>query len=145
MTPECLQVGLWFLCLFLGPFPSIGLFCLVSMWWFIFYYILFHFVLLLSLKSRFFSNERQKGNRSRWEGSGKELEGIEWGETAIRIYCIRKESSFNKRGRWVTKSWKKVLEPQKLIAKWKTSLERVNVECVFLEKTRLQRLYKSCR
>lgn len=34
-----------------------------------------------------------KDGRERWE----ELQGIWEGETAMRIYCVRKESIFNKR------------------------------------------------
>lgn len=30
-------------------------------------------------------------------GAGEKLGGVEGGETIIRIYCMRKESSFNKK------------------------------------------------
>lgn len=40
---------------------------------------------------------RKKGSGSGWEGSGEKLGGVEGGETVIGIYCMRKESIFNKR------------------------------------------------
>jgi hypothetical protein len=60
--------------------------------------ILFCCILLLSLRNLFFSNERQKkGVYLKGIGDEKELEGVERGQTISRIYCVRKESVFNKR------------------------------------------------
>lgn len=42
------------------------------------------------------SNERQTGSGSGGVGNGDELGGVREGETIIRIYCMRKESNFNK-------------------------------------------------
>lgn len=53
-------------------------------------FILLYFVLLLSLRSLFFSNERQKGSGSGGNGGGEELGGAEGREALIRIYCMRK-------------------------------------------------------
>lgn len=39
----------------------------------------------------------KKGVEPEGRGSGKELGGVEEGETAIRTYCMRKKSIFNKR------------------------------------------------
>lgn len=39
----------------------------------------------------------KKGVVSDWKGDGEELGGAEGGETIIKIHCIRKEYSFNKR------------------------------------------------
>jgi hypothetical protein len=63
------------------------------------YYILFCHVLLLSLRSLFFSNERQKGVDPEVIGSGKELGGVEGWETVNRMCCMRKESIFHKRNK----------------------------------------------
>jgi hypothetical protein len=53
--------------------------------------------LLLSLRSLFFSNERQKGSgsgwKTRWGGTGRSRRK----ENVFRLYCMRKESMFNKR------------------------------------------------
>jgi len=70
------QVGLWFLCLFLGSFPSVGFSYPISVWWFLFYLIIsFCYIVLLSLRSLLFSNWRQKGSGSgfkkKWEGMGR--------------------------------------------------------------------------
>ena len=51
--------------------------------------------MFLSLRSLFFSNERQRGSGSGGEEGGKELGGVEEGETVIRIYYVREESIFN--------------------------------------------------
>jgi hypothetical protein len=49
---------------------------------------------LLSLRSVFFSNERQKQSESRRRGVREELGAAEEEETIIRIYCMRKGSFF---------------------------------------------------
>lgn len=97
-------------CVFLILMPSLGL---VSCCWisssnfdvmlFGFSYILCCCVLLLSLRSLFFSSERQKGNGSRWEGGGVEQGGIEGGETLIRMYPMSKASIFKQRGNTLKK------------------------------------------
>lgn len=74
---------------------SLLLGCHVQLQYDSFCFILLYFVLLLSLKSLVFTNERQKGSGSR--GGWEELGGIERGETIIRIYYVVKESIFNKR------------------------------------------------
>jgi hypothetical protein len=51
---------------------------------------------LLSLRSLFFSNERQKRSGSQGKGSGYEL-GVEGGEVLMRLYCIRKDNISNKK------------------------------------------------
>ena len=62
------------------------------------HHVLFCCVLFLSLRNLFFSNERQKkGVYLKGIGDEKELEGVERGQTISRIYCVRKESVFNKR------------------------------------------------
>lgn len=60
-------------------------------------YILFYHVWLLSLRSLLFS-ERQEGIDPEGRGDGEELGGMERGETVPRIYCMRKESIFIKKG-----------------------------------------------
>lgn len=45
----------------------------------------------------FFSNDRKGTDLNGSEG-GKELGGVQGGGTVIKIYCLRKESIFNKRG-----------------------------------------------
>lgn len=59
---------------------------------FVLSYIFFCYV-LLSLRSLFFSNKKQKGSgfggEEKWEGRG--------GKAIIRIYCIIRESMVNKR------------------------------------------------
>lgn len=62
---------------------------------FVLFYILFCHVWLFSIRSLFFSSERQKGHGSRGEGrgSGEELGGVEEGElqpgyiVEKRVYC----------------------------------------------------------
>jgi len=39
---------------------------------------------------------RKRVNNSVWEGKWGKLGGVECGKTVIRIYCMRKESIFNK-------------------------------------------------
>lgn len=53
----------------------------------------FYYVVILSIRSLFFSNKRQKRSGSGWEGNWKE----KWSETVIRIYCMTKEYISNKR------------------------------------------------
>jgi hypothetical protein len=57
------------------------------------HYILFFHVWFLSLRSLFFSNEKENG-----KGCGEDLAGVGRGETIIRIYYMRKESLYNKKG-----------------------------------------------
>lgn len=94
-------MGLWFLCLLFGSFPSVGLSYPTSMWSFLSYLILFYFVIF----SVPFKGEtgrkwiRVVGEMGRnWEG----------GETVIRIGCLRKKSIFNKMRKIMTTwKWKK--------------------------------------
>jgi hypothetical protein len=44
-----------------------------------------------------FYNKIQKGGGSGGEGRWEKLGGVEGGETVIKIYCMRKESSSNTR------------------------------------------------
>ena len=78
--PEC--VNKWFLdpCAYSwGSVPSVGLPCPATRWSVLLlsYYILFCHVWLLSLRSLFFSNERQKGSEHRgermWGGTGRSI------------------------------------------------------------------------
>ena len=57
-------------------------------------YILYYYY---PLEACSFLMRRKKGSGSGWEGSGEELGGVEGGETIIGIYCMKKESIFNKR------------------------------------------------
>lgn len=66
---------------------------------FVLSYILFYHVWLLSLRSLLFSNERQEEIDPEGRGDGEELGVMARGETVLRIYCMRKESIFNKRGK----------------------------------------------
>lgn len=90
-----------FLWLLLGSFVFL-LAWLVQLWYlmfFLFYHIaLFCNVVLLSLTRLFFSTERQKGMDPNGRGYGEELGGVEGRETIIRLHCMRKETTFNKRG-----------------------------------------------
>ena len=54
-----------------------------------------------------------------WGGTGRRR----WRETVIRIYCLREESIFNKRGK-VIKS--KILKMRKIISK-KTEIQDFNI------------------
>jgi hypothetical protein len=56
------------------------------------YNILFCYILLLSLRSLFFSNERQKRSGSEGREVGEELGEVEGAETISKIYYMRKES-----------------------------------------------------
>ena len=57
-----------------------------------FCFILFFLcVLLLSLRSLFISNERQKGSGLDGNGGREGLGGVEGEETVIRIYYVRKD------------------------------------------------------
>ena len=47
--------------------------------------------MLLSLRSLFISNERQKGSELDGKGGREELEGLKGEETVIRIYYVRKD------------------------------------------------------
>lgn len=70
----CKWEGLWDLCLLLGSFSCVSLYCPTSLWWFcllLLYY--FSYMLLFSVRTLLFSNERQKGS-----GSGLEMK---WGGT----------------------------------------------------------------
>lgn len=61
------------------------------------YYVYFD-VFYCSLGSLFFSNERERtGVDSEKKGGREKLGGAEEGDTLIGIYCIRKQSIFNKR------------------------------------------------
>ena len=60
--------------------------------------IISYFILLLSHRSLFSSNERYKGSALDGKEGGKELGGAEGGETTIRIYYARRESILNKKG-----------------------------------------------
>jgi hypothetical protein len=62
------------------------------------YYILFCYVLLLSLRSLLFSNEREKGSKSRWEERWGGTGGVEREKTIFILFCMNKESMFNKSG-----------------------------------------------
>lgn len=89
---ECL----WFLCLLLGSFLSVGLPCLILIWYsslnfyFIFFYVLFY----LRETCSFLMRERKGMDSNEREGR-EQLKGLEGGETIFRIY-MRKESIFNK-------------------------------------------------
>jgi hypothetical protein len=78
---------------FLGSFPS-ACFVLLVFVFVLLYFILFYFI--CPSEARQFSNERQKGGGSKWEGGEGELEGI-GGETVIRIYNMKgkKECNFH--------------------------------------------------
>lgn len=97
--------------LFGGSFPSVclSLVCFVQLdVIFSFYLIIFYLVTIgcyLLEACYFFSDDRQKGNRSRWEwrGCGEELGGVEGEESIIRINHMRKESLFNKRTGFICK------------------------------------------
>lgn len=61
-------------------------------------YILFYHFWLLSLRSVFFSNERQNGSRhSEVRGDGEELGGVEGRKAVFRSYWMR-QNMLNKRG-----------------------------------------------
>lgn len=60
-------------------------------------FTLVDFILLLSLRSCFLSNERQKGRGCGWEGGGGEVGVAEERETVIRVCAMSKPSIFNKR------------------------------------------------
>lgn len=85
--------------------PSLGIllfFCWLGLFnfnmiVFVLSYIFFCYV-LLSLRSLFFSNKKQKGSGF---GGEEKWEGRE-GKAIIRIYCIRRESIFK---RWKDKDW----------------------------------------
>ena len=67
------------------------------------HYILLCYVWLFSPGSLFCSNEGRKGSGSAWEERwGRNWE--EWGGIVIGIYCMGKNSYFNKRGK--TLIWK---------------------------------------
>lgn len=79
------------------PVPSLGL---LSFYWFVLsnfnalvfvvsYYILFYYTFILSDRSLFFSNEKQKRSRSRWNGGVEELEGVEVEDRSKHIF-VRK-------------------------------------------------------
>lgn len=53
----------------------------------------------------------RKGVDPEGRGGGEELGGEEGGKTIIRIYCMRKDSIFNKRK-------KKSLPPTSLVTTW---------------------------
>lgn len=78
---------LWFFCLLFRLFPTVGFPCSISIWWFLFYLILY-FVLFSCwlLEAFFFPNESQKGSGSR----GKELGGVEEDETIMRYIAWEK-------------------------------------------------------
>lgn len=59
------------------------------------YYTLFCLVFLLSHRSLLFPKEGRKGMHPQRRGGGKEPQGVEGGETEIRIHCIRKETISN--------------------------------------------------
>lgn len=59
---------------------------------------LFRHVCLLSLRSLFFFNERQKCTGTGGEGRGEGTRRVKGGETITRIHCKRKEDVFNKGG-----------------------------------------------
>lgn len=61
------------------------------------HYILFCHIWLSPSRSLFFSNETQKRNGSGREGRGGETGELKGVETVIKIWCLRKESIFNKR------------------------------------------------
>lgn len=62
-------------------------------------FVLSHYILLLSPRNPFFSNERQrKGDLFASRGLEK-LGVIEGEKTLIRIYYVRKKTIFNLRGR----------------------------------------------
>lgn len=52
----------------------------------------------------FFPNKRQKKSGCGWE-KWAELGRVEEGKTIIRIYCIGKESIFNKMGKKAKFKW----------------------------------------
>jgi hypothetical protein len=84
----------------LGLFSSLALsnsdvLVLVSSRCILLCYILFHYY---SLQAGLFSNEKQKGGGSRWEGRWGGTGGL--GETVIRIYYVREESTSIKGGKW---------------------------------------------
>lgn len=58
-----------------------------------FYFSLLYFVGNV-LKACFFLMSYRKGMDPYWRGGGEELRGAEAGETVIRVYYMRKESSF---------------------------------------------------
>lgn len=61
------------------------------------YYNLFCHVWLLSLETCSFLMRGRRGVDLEGRGGGEGLEGAEGGKTIIGIYCIRRESKFNKR------------------------------------------------
>ena len=69
-TTEHMNELIWFLCPLLGSFLLVGLLFQLQCDGFVLSYILFCYVLLLSLRSLFFSSERQKGKGSWKEGRG---------------------------------------------------------------------------
>ena len=77
----CKWVSLWFLCLLLGSFHSVGLSCPIVVWYFLFYLILFVYILLLHFSSFYFLfcfvfNDRKGIDLDRRK-DGKEMGGIE--------------------------------------------------------------------
>lgn len=58
-----------------SSFPFVDLLCPNFMWWFLFYLIL-----LLPLKSLFYSKKRWKRSESRWERGREDLGGIKGGK-----------------------------------------------------------------
>ena len=73
--------------------------------------------LLLSLRSLFFSNERQKMSGSRGEGSRGKLGGVEGGKTINRLYDMKKKKKaiFNKGGGKRLPNWEEEEVYQDLI------------------------------
>lgn len=71
---ECVDLWVYicFLCLLLGSFPSVELFCSISMCLFLFYLIMFY-----SLQT--FLTRDKKGVGLDGKGSGEELKGVEGG------------------------------------------------------------------
>ena len=81
-------------------FLSVGFLCPTLMWLFLFCLVMFCSVLFSCYLLEAYSFlMRQKGTRSGWERRQKELGGVWVGEAVIKIYCIREESIFNKRGK----------------------------------------------
>jgi hypothetical protein len=82
------------LCLFLGAFPSVCLFCPIQVWFFVclshhslFYYYPFD--------ASLFSNKK-RGINPEGKGGGAELGEVQGRETVIRVYCRKsKQTSKN--------------------------------------------------
>lgn len=105
-SPACLWescVGLWFLCLLSGSFPSVGFSCPTPMWQFLFYLTISYLVTFYyycPLEFCLFSNETEMGWIWLGEEVGRNWESRRRGNHNQDIFYVRKESICNKRKKW---------------------------------------------